>query len=206
VLQGCEGVQQSVVLWRQQGEGEGRLVAYVVGEAGAEAVTSRQVRGYVQERLPEYLQPSQVVVLEALPRLPNSKVDRRSLAGAERQQEGLDEEERIAPRTPLEELLAAIWCELLGCSQVGIYDDFFELGGHSLLATRLLFRIQTALQVELPVQMLFDYSTIAELAVIIEQKQTLLINQTGNEELAEMLTALEELSDEEIRTILTAEM
>ncbi len=75
----------------------------------------------------------------------------------------------MPPRTPVEELLATIWCQVLGLQQVGIHDDFFELGGHSLIATQVLSRVRSAIQVELPLRKLFQAPTIAQLAKAIEE-------------------------------------
>jgi acyl carrier protein len=109
-------------------------------------------------------------------------------------------------RTPVEEVLVQVWREVLEDEEVGIHDNFFELGGHSLLATRLIAEVQAVLRVELPVISLFEAPTIAELAMVIEQKQAALIEQTGSEELARIVTALEALSEDEIGTMLASEM
>src|SRR5262249_41928899 len=124
------------------------------------------LRRFLRERLPEYMVPSAFVLLEALPLTPNGKVDRRALpvpdpgAGAGGP--------RVAPRTPLGEVVATAWAEVLGLEQVGVHDTFFELGGHSLLATQLLARLREAFQVELPLRALFENSTVAALAEKVE--------------------------------------
>lgn len=106
----------------------------------------------------------------------------------------------VAPRTPTERTLADIWAELLDLDRVGVHDDFFDLGGHSLLATQVLSRVREAFQVELPLDVYFTGGyTVATLAEIIEQYQ---IEQAGAEEIATMLAELDELSDEEVKSLL----
>src|SRR6185369_5069229 len=113
--------------------------------------------------LPEYMVPGAFVVLPSLPLTANGKVDRRALATiapeSSREPGGY-----VAPRTPVEALLAGIWAELLGVDRVGIEDSFFELGGHSFLATRVMSRVAREFGVELPVRALFETPTVAGLA------------------------------------------
>lgn len=110
--------------------------------------------------------PSAFVVLEALPLTPNGKVDRRALPVPEGRPEIAG---YVAPRTPVEEVLASIWAEVLGLDRVGIHDNFFELGGHSLLATRIVARVRDSLAVELPLRALFEETaTVHELVARVE--------------------------------------
>ncbi|MEG4088332.1 amino acid adenylation domain-containing protein [Microcoleus sp. Pol12B4] len=126
-----------------------------------------QLQAYLAEKLPEYMVPSAFVVLESLPVTANGKVDRLALpapqpiklewAGG-----------YVAPHTSIEEVLVKIWAEVLGIKRVGIRDNFFELGGHSLLATQLVSRVRDAFAVELPLRLVFEAPTIAELSKIVE--------------------------------------
>ncbi|MEP6916358.1 MAG: amino acid adenylation domain-containing protein, partial [Acidobacteriota bacterium] len=117
----------------------------------------------LQQRLPDYMLPSVFVTVSAWPRTPNGKIDRGALPAPD----GSRPESHggfVAPRTPVEDLLAGIWSEVLGVTRVGVHDNFFELGGHSLLATRILSRVRTVLDRELPLRRVFQTPTIAGLA------------------------------------------
>ncbi|HEX2080075.1 MAG TPA: amino acid adenylation domain-containing protein, partial [Longimicrobium sp.] len=155
-----EAVRECAVLAREDA-GEKRVVAYVVGEARAEAL-----RAHVRRSLPEYMVPSAFVALDRLPLTPNGKLDRRALPAPEL---ASAEEKYVAPRTPVEEVLAGIWAEVLRLERVGVTESFFELGGHSLLATRVVSRVRTVFGVELPLRALFEGATVAELAVRVEE-------------------------------------
>jgi amino acid adenylation domain-containing protein len=166
-LRGDAGVKDCVVVAREDAPGDKRLVAYVVGE-GEATTDANELRARLQRRLPEYMVPSAFFALEALPLTPNGKVDRRALPAPEGRPEITA---FVAPRTPIEEAVAAIWCELLRLDRVGVHDNFFELGGHSLLATRVIARVREVFEVELPLRALFQQPTIAEFAVRISERQ-----------------------------------
>ncbi|HET7232709.1 MAG TPA: non-ribosomal peptide synthase/polyketide synthase [Longimicrobium sp.] len=160
VLRRHESVADCVVLAREEA-GEPRLVAYVVGEARAEAL-----RAQVRRSLPEYMVPAAFVFLDAFPLNPNGKLDRKALPAPEY---GAAEESYVAPRTPAEEVLAGIWAELLGRERVGAEEGFFDLGGHSLLATRVTARVREVFGVELPLRAVFELPALSELAAEIER-------------------------------------
>ena len=159
-------VRQAVVLAREDRPGENRLVAYVVRKPGQSA-TVRELRDFIKQRLPDYMVPASFVFLDRLPLTPNGKVDRKALPAPEPGRSGL-ERGFVAPRTPIEEVLASIWAEVLKRDGVGVQDNFFELGGHSLLATRMMSRVREAFQVEVPLRSLFEAPTVAGLAEAIE--------------------------------------
>lgn len=176
-------VEQAVVVAREDVPGDKRLVAYLVLNRVA-TPDINSIRSFLQRKLPEYMIPS-IVTLKTLPLNANGKVERWQLPAPEKVQPlaGF-----VAPRTNVEQVIAAIWTEVLSLERVGIYDNFFELGGHSLLATQVISRLRQALQVELPLRYLFDTPTVADLAVAIAQK---LAEQTDNELLEQMLAELE---------------
>jgi acyl carrier protein len=142
------------------------------------------------------------VLLDALPLTPNGKVDRRALPPPDRSRAEPDSA-YVAPRTPSEAVLADIWADVLHLERVGVHDDFFDLGGHSLMAVQILFQIRKHFQLDLPLKMLLaDGCTIAGLAQAIQEHQ---LEQAEPQELAVMLEALNELSDEEIKELLASE-
>ncbi len=163
------GVREAAVVARESGRepGDRLLVAYVSAAAGAELLDPRDLRSWLAASLPAAMVPSRFVVLPALPRTPNGKLDRRGLPDP-----GSLAAEAVPgtpPRTPLEELIAGLWDDLLGCEGVGTEESFFDLGGHSLLATRLVSRLRRATGVELPVAAVFASPTVAGLAAAVER-------------------------------------
>ncbi|GAB2660328.1 non-ribosomal peptide synthetase [Nocardia goodfellowii] len=118
------------------------------------------VRGFVAERLPDFMVPAVVMVIDSVPLTPNGKLDRAALPAPE----WVSASKYRAPRTDQERTLAELFAEILGVGRVGIDDSFFALGGHSLLATRLTSRIRAVLGVEVPIRVMFEAATVAELA------------------------------------------
>ncbi|WP_313707973.1 non-ribosomal peptide synthetase, partial [Planktothrix agardhii] len=172
VLSQYSAVKTAIVMAREDETEQKRLVAYVVSQA--EGISAQQeqsllpvteLRQFLKAKLPEYMVPSAFVILESLPLTSNGKVDRRALPAPDFQ----SEEQYVAPRNPIEEILASIWVKVLKVEQVGIHDNFFELGGHSLLATQLISRIRKAFKVEMPLRELFVAPTVAALAQVIKR-------------------------------------
>ncbi|MFF7638568.1 non-ribosomal peptide synthase/polyketide synthase, partial [Kitasatospora sp. NPDC008050] len=160
VLAAQPAVRQAVVVAREDGPGGVRLIGYVVPADGAAELDVRALRVRVAEQLPEYMVPSAVMAIEAVPLTANGKLDRRALPAPDYAGAG----QGRAPRTPHEEVLCRLFTEVLGVEYVGIDDSFFDLGGHSLLATRLVSRIGAVLGTELPLRALFTAPTVAGLA------------------------------------------
>jgi amino acid adenylation domain-containing protein/FkbM family methyltransferase len=160
-----------------------------------------ELRLFLREKLPEYMVPSAFVFLDALPLTPNGKVDRRALPTPDESRPEL-KEAFVAPRTPAEKVIAAMWAEILKLEQVGIYDNFFDLGGHSLLATQVISRVRDTFHVELPLRTLFENPTVASLAVQVVQPQA---KKAVPDEMTEMLADLESLSDHEGQRLLAKE-
>jgi natural product biosynthesis luciferase-like monooxygenase protein len=158
-------VRESVVVVREDAPGDKRLVAYVVLQPGTQA-EARGLRAFAQEKLPDYMVPSTVVFLDRLPQTPNGKIDRRALP-APGEAPAAESAQFLAPRTPVEEVLAQIWADLLGCGRVGAEDNFFELGGHSLLATQMVTRLREVFRLELPLGILFQAPTVSGLAAYL---------------------------------------
>jgi acyl carrier protein len=197
-------VVECAVVARTAGAGDTRLVAYVVGAAEADAL-----RAHAGRSLPEYMVPSAFVPLDALPLTPNGKLDRKALPAPELAPAA---DRYVAPRTPVEEVLAGIWAELLHLERVGVHDSFFELGGHSLLATRLVSRIRERFNVELPLRALFEHRTVEELARVLVERESVALAGRVSEPAPgpeasphHLLEVLDELSEEELDRLLGAQ-
>ncbi|WP_432422377.1 amino acid adenylation domain-containing protein [Rhodococcus opacus] len=162
-LSRCEGVAQTVVVLRHDPHTGEQLVGYVVPDTKA-ALDPAALRIRVGETLPKYMVPSQVMVVDALPLNPSGKLDRRALPAP-----SFVVREFRAPTTPVEEVVAGIFAEVLGLERVGLDDDFFALGGNSLVATQVVSRLGAALDTRVPVRVIFEASTVAALAVRAEQ-------------------------------------
>ena len=159
VLAEHPGIAQTVVLAREDTPGTRRLVAYFVART-SEPPKSQELRDFLKSRLPEYMVPALFVPLETLPLTPNGKVDRRALPAPDQ-----DRSERpyVAPSTPVELELAALWAEILGVKRVGLDDDFFELGGDSLLVIRVVSKANKK-GLGITTKQLFQHRTLGELA------------------------------------------
>ncbi|HEY2389794.1 MAG TPA: amino acid adenylation domain-containing protein [Candidatus Angelobacter sp.] len=158
-------VREALVLARQDGPGEKRLVAYVV--ARAESVTADKLKTELKNRLPEYMVPGLYVFLKELPMTQHGKVDTAGLPAPDFSR---SEKTYAAPKDPLQQQLVNIWEELLPARPIGVTDDFFELGGHSLLAVQLITRIEEKLKKRIPMASLFQSATIEHLAHALGQE------------------------------------
>ncbi|OBI47223.1 hypothetical protein A5707_20330 [Mycobacterium kyorinense] len=150
-----DGVEQAVVIAREDRPGDKRLVGYVIGTADA-----AELRAALAERLPSYMVPSAVVALEALPLTPNGKLDKRALPAPEYG----DLDHYRPPANAVEEILAGIFARVLDVERVGVDDSFFDLGGDSLLAMRVVAAVNTGLNAALSARALFEAPTVAQLA------------------------------------------
>ncbi|HVG20241.1 MAG TPA: amino acid adenylation domain-containing protein [Blastocatellia bacterium] len=193
-------VRDVLVLTREDSPGDRQLVAYVVPDSTRPPSVS-SLRNFLGAKLPAYMVPQAFVMLESLPLMPNGKVDRKSLPSPTQNSQGR-EEPLVAPRSAMEQTLADAWAEILGVGQVSVHDNFFDLGGHSLSATQLMLRIKEIFDVKLPMRVIFNTPTIAKLAVKIVEKQ---LQQKSEEEVAQVLAQLENLSDEEVNRLLKGE-
>jgi amino acid adenylation domain-containing protein len=166
----------AVTPWIAPGRSDGgerrdlRLAAYVVSQGGREVPRPAALRDFVAERLPEYMVPSVFMGLHEIPRTASGKLDRRALPEPEGMLE--DRSAFVSPRTPVEELLAGWWSEMLGLERVSRDDDFFRLGGHSLLVGRLAARVRKELGVDLPMIEVFEHPVLADLAARIDAAET----------------------------------
>src|SRR6266508_629808 len=165
VLNEHRSVKQSVAVVREDERGDKRLLGYVVGEEG---VTAEGLKSYVRERVPEYMVPEAIMILEEMPLTANGKVDRKKLPEVKdggRQ----SEQEYAGARTPVEEIVIGIFEEVLKAEGVGKNANFFEIGGHSVLATQVISRVRTTFGVEIGVGSIFESATAEGLARRIEE-------------------------------------
>ena len=160
-------LREVAVLAREDQPGERRLVAYVAPHPDQEAAVG-ELRDFLKERLPEHMVPAAFVTLAALPLNASGKIDRRALPAPDASRPALAGA-YVAPETPAEEGVAAVWCEVLQLERVGVHDDFYELGGHSLLLPQVMHRLQRDFQVEVPLLSLIEHTTVASLALTVEE-------------------------------------
>jgi amino acid adenylation domain-containing protein len=161
-------VRDAAVVVREDEQGQSRLVAYLVPDPKQPPAVA-EVRTFLRRKLPEVMVPSFYVSLDALPLSPNGKLERRALPAP-----ATDGTGRESPRpedlSPVEEVLATIWSEVLGLDRIGVHESFFDLGGHSLLASRVVSRIRDAFRVEIPLRNVFEAPTLGGLAERIESQ------------------------------------
>ncbi|MEH1820701.1 MAG: amino acid adenylation domain-containing protein [Nostoc sp.] len=161
-----QNVRENVVVVQQEEAGNLQLVAYVV--AKREPIPSiNELRTFLKEKLPDYMLPSDFVMLESIPLSPSGKVDRKALPKTDNIRPKL-ETAYVLPQNEIERAVANIWQEILSIQQIGIYDNFFELGGNSLLAIQVISRLRKVLQTDVALRSLFDEPTIAGISHYIE--------------------------------------
>jgi acyl-coenzyme A synthetase/AMP-(fatty) acid ligase/acyl carrier protein len=184
-------LREVVVILREDQPENPRLVAYFVPQK-EQVPTLDTLRNYLKQKLPNYMLPSAFVSLETIPLTPNGKVDRYALPAPDASSIS-QSISFVPPHTATQEVLVAIWSEVLGLERVSIYDNFFELGGHSLLATQVFSRLRQAFSMELSLRSLFELPTVAEFAERIEsihsirkQLQANPLEMSGNREEVEL--------------------
>jgi len=197
VLRAHAAVKEAVVAARQNESGEAYLVVYFT-TFSKPGPNITDLRNFLKLTLPDYMIPSMFVMLEAIPLTANGKIDRRALPDPGNSRPVL-KTAFVPPRTPVEKELARIWAEVLSIDKIGIHDNFFDLGGHSLAATRVISQVIKNFQLEIPLQVLFQAPTVAEMAVVITEHQG---KKLAEKELNRILTDLELLSEEEAQRLL----
>jgi amino acid adenylation domain-containing protein len=187
VLRQHPEIEDAVVLAREDGTREKRLVAYLTA-SGAAGVAVGSVRDFLRRKLAPYMMPAAFVPLDAFPLTPNGKIDRNALPAPDDQSRGDTGATHVAPRTQMEELLAGLWRDSLQIGQVGIHDNFFDLGGDSLSMLRLSLAIEQTTGRDCPLPWLFEAPTIAGLAGILDGQTSassyspLVLMRPGNDE------------------------
>jgi len=160
-----------------------------------------ELRRAIQQKLPSFMIPSAFVVLEALPLTPNGKIDRKALPAPDHARPDI-EKAFVAPRTPIEEMIAGIWSQVLNLEKVGVYDNFFSLGGHSLLATQVAQRVRQTFNIELPLRLFFETPTVDALSAFVVSSQ---VGEADDATLSAALAELSQLSADELESILAAQ-
>ncbi len=160
-LAGHPAIRECAVIARDDTNGEKRLIAYFVAEGAAPSVS--ELRAFMSGQLPDYVVPSAFVNLDALPLSANGKVDRLALPDPDNARPALAAD-YVAPGNAIQLRLSEIWSEVLRVQRIGINDNFFELGGHSLLATQVVSRVRNEFNIQMPLRVLFEHPTVAEMA------------------------------------------
>jgi acyl-coenzyme A synthetase/AMP-(fatty) acid ligase/acyl carrier protein len=193
-------IRENVVVAREDEMGRKSLVAYFTVNPGVDASVS-ELRQFIKQNLPDYMMPASFVLLDQFPMTPNGKLDRKALPAPDQSRPEL-EDRYVAPRDEIEESVTNIFASVLKLERVGIQDNFFELGGHSLLATQVISRLYQQFNIDLPLHALFGDPTPEGLAALIMKKK---VDQVDDDELAALLSQLENLSPEEANALLNAE-
>ncbi len=180
-LMQLDEIREAVVLAKEFKPGDLRLFAYCVPQSIINKVypNEENVRAKLQKLLPEYMIPSILIFLDAMPQTPNGKIDRNVLLSRSVSQFITNNYQ--PPKSFTEQALVEIWSELLGIDQIGVYDNFFELGGHSILTVKAILKINAQFNLNLPVNVIFMRPTIAQLAEIIEGRETFLLEQESSD-------------------------
>ena len=165
LLRANDAVADVAVIDRDDADGNKFLVAYVAMNNGTGSDSLRQ---YLADRLPPTMLPSAFVELDQLPRTLNGKIDRKALPDLELLQ--AEREFEAGKMTPIEEIVAGIWCEVLRLPSIARHGNFFNLGGHSLLVTQVLARVRDCLRVEIPIRTIFEAPTLEQFARLIEEQ------------------------------------
>lgn len=159
--------QAAVHFWNNQ-QGAKRLIGYVVVKQD-QLVTSRELKSYLKRSLPDFMVPSMFIFLNSLPLTLNGKINRRALLEPDPKLEREEPGELVAPGTHTEEILVAVWSELLNINSISVTDNFFDLGGDSLLAINLVTRLRDIFKIELSLRTIFDALSVSELADYIDK-------------------------------------
>jgi non-ribosomal peptide synthetase component F len=189
-------IKEGVIVAREDQLGDMRLVAYVTS-SGKPGPNVSELRDFLKAKLPDHMIPSTFVLLDALPHTPNNKIDRNALPEPAQSRPKL-QVPFVPPGSPTEQTLVQIWADVLKLDQVGVDDNFFDLGGNSLLASQVISRVIKTFTVELPMALLFNSPTVAEMATTIDDHPG---KPLGEKELANILDELESLPDEKAQQL-----
>jgi amino acid adenylation domain-containing protein len=190
-------VREAIVVARDDAATGKRLVAYLVCQH-QQVLSAVELQDFLREKLPDYMIPAAYVVLKALPLNPNGKIERSALPDPDGSTLQI-ERPYLAPRTPLEEVLAGIWADVLKLERIGVEDNFFALGGHSLIAMQIMSRVRNTFQMELPLRVVFEATTVEKLARSLVEHET---RPGQSEKIAAIVKRMQGMSAEEKRALL----
>jgi len=196
-------VKDAVVIAGEDLPAQKRLVAYIVLKelsGTQEPPNMHALSAFLRERLPEYMIPSFLVILDRLPLTPNGKLDRHKLPPPEHVSR-----EYEAPQGAVEKMLAGVWQNLLRIERVGRHDDFFELGGHSLIAMQLMVRMRSSLSIDIPIRLVFEFPTLKTLSAQVDNlRQKYLLNNIagGGRSIEELLERVNSMSDSKVQELM----
>jgi acyl carrier protein len=195
-----EEVIEAAVTYTRRDRAERVLAAHYTTPA-SRTVRPDQLREFLLHRLPDYMIPAKFVPSASLPRTPSGKIDRLALPACV-PASPTTTTEFVAPRSPLEQEISRLWCEVLGLERVGVNDNFFEIGGHSLIAGQLFARLRKMLKIDLPLRQLYERPTIAALAELIISLQ---LERGDRQRMAALFARVESMSEEKALLTLGAE-
>ncbi|MDP4143059.1 MAG: non-ribosomal peptide synthetase [Bacillota bacterium] len=199
VLNDHPNINQAVVIATKDEDGNFKLDAYVKADSDCKPRIS-ELKNYLRLKLPDYMIPSRFMFLDSFPTSTSGKVDRTKLPAFDDVRPDIDTE-YVGPRSDLEKALAEIWKEVLNIDKVGVYDNFFELGGQSLMATKMVSRIRSSLNMDVPISIIFNITpTIEQTALALENYQ---LEQLNSSELEELLSELEDMDEAELQLLLS---
>lgn len=200
ILQQHEAIRTAVVTTYNESElvSNRQLVAYIVPVSGR-TLLSGEVRTFLKARLPEHMLPSAFIMLEHMPLTANGKADRRNLP-APRRGESMDMgKEFVAPRTPVEEVVAQVWSNVFKLERVGVYDNFFELGGHSMIATRIIAQLHELFQGRFSIRTLLEKPTVAGMAEALHASEA---TPGSAEKIARLQLRINAMTEQEVQQAL----
>jgi surfactin family lipopeptide synthetase A len=173
-------------------------VGYVTREG--EGASAAEIKGRLKERIPEYMMPWVIVMMEEMPLNANGKIDRSALPPVDLART-LDEETYVAPRNPIESIIGSLWSEVLKVEQIGVSDNFFELGGHSVLAAMLISRLRQLFHLEMPLRRLFEAPTLADFSDMVIRN---LLSEEDELSRERIMKEIEHMPQEEIIALLNS--
>jgi acyl carrier protein len=176
ILQQHNQIQEAAVVARNEGNGDPKLVGYIVPYENKK-IPVHELRGFLKQQLPDFMIPTAFLYLESMPLTPNGKVDRKSLPKPELQQK----ETYVKPQNEIERQVTSLWQDVLKLEKIGIHDNFFDLGGHSLNIIEIQTRVKELFNKELSVVDFFKYPSVNSFAKFLSTDQNFRLSMEKTE-------------------------